>query len=249
MNPIPILGIPHLNRPDILRRCLDSIDYPVSRVVIVQNGKDEDMPSLDNLPHWIQNFTVIKHPNAGVAGSWNEIIKLFPAPYWMISNNDILFTPGALQRMAQAGDLQALLPTEYDNRPPAGFLFGYGFSCFIITAHGVMNCGTFDECYFPAYNEDTDMWRRATLLGIRMENVEGVCVKHGDHEHSGSMTVNSDAELMKKNARTHGGNHHYHFQKWGGHNGHEVFDHPFNDPNWPVWAWKFDPLIRRNQQW
>ena len=249
MNPIPILGIPHLNRPDILRRCLDSIDYPVSRVVIVQNGSDSDMPSLDGLPHWIQNLTVIKHPNAGVAGSWNEIIKFFPAPYWMISNNDIRFTPGALQRMAQAGDLQALLPSEYDGRQPAGMLYGHAASCFIITKHGVANLGLFDENIFPAYLEDCDMSRRATLLGIRCENVEGVCLQHGDEEHTGSTTVNSDPELREKNMRTHGGNFWYFAQKHGGHPGHETFATPFNDPNWPVWAWKFDPLHRANQQW
>jgi len=249
MNPIPILGIPHLNRPDILRRCLDSIDYPVSRLVIVQNGKDEDMPSLENLPHWIQNITVIKHPNAGVAGSWNEIIKLFPAPYWMISNNDILFTSGALQKMAQAGELQGQLPSEYDDRQPAGMLFGHAASFFVITVHGVMNVGTFDENCFPAYLEDCDWHRRANLLGVRTENVDGVCVKHGDHEHSGSMTVNSSAELMLKNKRTHGGNFWYYREKWGGENHQETYTRPFNDPHWPLWAWKFDPLHRANQQW
>ncbi len=249
MNPIPILGIPHLNRPDILRRCLDSIDYPVSRLVIVQNGKDEDMPSLENLPHWIQNITVIKHPNAGVAGSWNEIIKLFPAPYWMISNNDILFTSGALQKMAAAGDLQAWLPTEYDQRQPAGMLFGHAASFFVITEHGYNVVNGWDEGFYPAYLEDCDWHRRATLLGVRMENVEGVCVKHGDHEHSGSITVNSDAELMRKNGHTHKLNFEAYIRKWGGINGQEVFTHPYNDPNWPLWACKFDTRLRARQQW
>ena len=31
---IPVLGIPYFNRPDLLLRCLDSIDHPVGRVVL-----------------------------------------------------------------------------------------------------------------------------------------------------------------------------------------------------------------------
>jgi len=247
MNPIPILGIPHLHRPDILRRCLDSIDYPISRVVIVQNGRDEDMPSLDNLPHWIQNLTVIKHPNAGVAGSWNEIIKLFPAPYWMISNNDILFTAGALEKMAQAGDLQALLPSAYDQRQPAGMLYGHAASFFIITRHGVMNLGLFDENIFPAYLEDCDWSRRCDLSGGVRVNVPDTHARHGDDRFTGSCTIQSDPELHRKNGITHGRNFDYYRRKWGGLNGQETFSRPFNDPNWPIQHWLFSPAIRAVQ--
>lgn len=249
MEPIPVLGIPHLNRPDMLRRCIDSIDYPVSKLVIVQNGPDDAMPSLDNLRLTVHNVIVIKHPNAGVAGSWNEIVKLFPAPYWMISNQDIEFLPGALQKMADAAALQALLPTPYDNSPPAGMLFGHAASFFVVTRHGYDTVGGWDEELFPAYLEDCDWHRRATLLGVRVANVEGVNVRHGDDKLTGSVTVNSDEELKKKNARTHGGNFDYYRAKWGGVNGQEVFTHPFNDTSWPVWAWRFSTARRARQQW
>lgn len=118
--PIPVLGIPHFNRPDLLLRCLASIDYPVEHLVIIQNGEHKDMPPLVSVNHALEHLppdfkvgqsvenyvrpvkqlTVIQHPNAGVAGAWNEIIKLFPAAWWLISNNDIEFAPGDLGRLA-----------------------------------------------------------------------------------------------------------------------------------------------------
>ncbi len=37
---IPILAIPVLNRGDLLLRCIRSIDYPVGKLVIVNNGDE-----------------------------------------------------------------------------------------------------------------------------------------------------------------------------------------------------------------
>jgi len=36
--------------------------------------------------------------------------------------------------------------------------------------------------------------------------------------------------------------------KWGGLNELEVFKAPFNDPHWPIWAWRFDPAFRAQQK-
>ena len=92
---IPVLGIPYYNRKDLLLRCVASIDYPVETLVVVQNG-NEDLEMGIGIcllnPHLAKTRLVhIKHPNAGVAGAWNEIIKLFPARWWMLVNNDIEF--------------------------------------------------------------------------------------------------------------------------------------------------------------
>ncbi len=106
MRPIPVLGIPHYNRPDLLARCIASIDYPVDKLVIVYQGKEHHIDCRDGAfvgaPDCVKETILISHPNAGVAGAWNEIITLFPAPYWMISNNDIQFAPGDLKRMHEA---------------------------------------------------------------------------------------------------------------------------------------------------
>ena len=249
MNPIPVLGIPHYNRPDLLLRCVKSIDYPVKHLVIVANGLPSETPpdfvlrdTADR--NLVENVRVITHPNAGVAGAWNEIIKLFPAPWWLISNNDIEFAPGDLQKL---GDCVTATIGKLDQ--PGKIYGNHGASWFAITAHGVATVGLFDENIFPAYLEDCDWSYRADLLGVRRFTIEDVHARHGDDKFTGSATIMSDAGLRKKNHRTHGGNFDYYRLKWGGINEQETFKTPFNQLDWPVWAWKFDPAMRAKQQW
>jgi GT2 family glycosyltransferase len=254
MNTIPVLGIPHYNRPDLLARCIASIDYPVTLLVIINNGPA--VVSLDSIlaNEHIKNFHIIDHPNAGVAGSWNEIIKLFPAPWWMISNNDIMFGPGDLEKMAREADTLTgdwpVMQEFNEAMHRVGKLYGnHGASFFVITAYGVDKVGLFDENIYPAYLEDCDWSRRADLLGVTRVNVPDVDATHGKGNISGSSTVNSDPTLAKENARTHGGNFAYYERKWGGRNEHEIFPTPFNDPLWPVWSWRFETATRFIQQW
>jgi len=287
-NMIPVLGIPHFNRLDLLRRCIQSIDYPVDKLVIVDQGpvtatsprsslrsydqtswpsspkaerETGDQPeniqhSTFNAQHPIKETIIIRHPNAGVAGAWNEIIKLFPGDsghWWLIANDDIQFAPGDLQRMsAECGVWSA----------KCGILYGnHGASFFALTRYGVEKVGLFDENIYPAYLEDCDWSYRADLLGVRRMALPGCLAVHGGPRDahapssagegwlSGSCTVNSDPVLREKNMRTHGANFNYYRAKWGGINGQEQYKTPFNDPHWPVWAWKFDPEFRQRQQW
>src|SRR4051794_21870778 len=93
---IPVLGIPVLNRGDLLRRCLQSIDYPVELTVIVNNGDDAGVrntlhemvggslridssesrfsPLLYQRNDGSQVLVVTPETNLGVAASWNFIL-------------------------------------------------------------------------------------------------------------------------------------------------------------------------------
>lgn len=255
MNPIPVLGIPHYNRPDLTARCIASIDYPVEKLVIINNrtvsllDSEVDKAVLGNQAIEEHSYHLIELcMNAGVAGAWNEIIKLFPASWWLIVNNDIAFAPGDLAKMAEF--VQAQLDTPRWHDKPADMIYGnHGASWFAITAHGVATAGLFDENIYPAYLEDCDMSRRFDLLGLRRCDVPDVHAKHGDDEFSGSCTIMSDVDARAMNALTHGRNFDYYRAKWGGNNEQETFPTPFNDPNWPVWAWRFDPAFRAGNQW
>jgi GT2 family glycosyltransferase len=289
MKSIPVLGIPHYNRPDLLARCIASIDFPVDQLVIVQNGPAAEMvvfgdreilcrekvaPELretGRYPRLIKQATlqqncvrevrILQHPNAGVAASWNEIIQLFPASWWMIANNDIQFAPGDLEKMARA------VQTNLEQTPPQGLTIGeeaawrevnpivakwfgnHGASWFAITDYGIERVGLFDENFYPAYLEDCDWHYRAKLAGVVTSNVPEVQAVHGDGELTGSCTVNSDRELQIRNVQTHSRNFGYYEYKWGGRNGAEKHQHPYGEENLPVWAWKYFPRFRGEQQW
>jgi GT2 family glycosyltransferase len=268
MKAIPVLGIPHYNRPDLLARCIASIDYPVDRLVIVQNGAradfigktsysvESEIKHVINPSGHIHDVIHIRHPNAGVAGSWNEVIKLFPAPFWMLVNNDIQFAPGDLSFMAERAQYHSE-PHEFSNAPtdpPSGIVYGnHGASWFVVTAYGIKQVGLFDENLYPAYLEDCDWSYRADRLDVRRITVAGLKSIHGTatdgaDQTKGSCTIHSDERLAKANQRTHGRNFEYYREKWDGINGEEKFKTPFNDPHWPLWAWKFEPGMRERQQ-
>ena len=248
--PIPVLGIPFYNRPDLLRRCLESIDYRVERIVIVDQGP---MGVPTDLLRWAavefnQRLQHLYHPNAGVAGAWNEILKLFPARWWMLVNNDIQFAPGDLCKMSGRVEYDLTFGRE------AGVYYGnHGASWFAITDACIAGAGLFDENIYPAYLEDCDYAHRMKLLGIPAENIPGLGALHGNgHDAAdtsqGSRTIQSDPELRRKNGITHGRNFEYYRAKWGGSNGEERYTHPFNDPKIPAWAWSFQPGRRALQK-
>jgi len=227
------MAVPFLNRRDLLLRCVASIDFPVERLVIIQNGTEDG--TVDPPPS-VLNWTLIRHPNAGVAASWNEAITLFPADYWLLVNNDIEFAPGDLAKFHH----------DITNDPALGCLYGnHGASWWGVTEMGYNTVGAFEQALWPAYLEDTEWAYRADLLGVKRATVHGLTSKHGDAKATGSCTIMSDPELRRKNGITHGKGFEFYKKKWGGINGQEVFKHPFNDPSIPIWACRPDTRIRR----
>ena len=99
---IPCMIVPILVGPDILRRMLDTIDYPIKKLIIIDNGDALRASSGWPVEH-VQSTKVIKMPaNLGVAGSWNLGIKATPfAPWWLITNFDVEWPAGSLRRFAE----------------------------------------------------------------------------------------------------------------------------------------------------
>ena len=108
---IPVLAIPVLNRYDLLDRLIDSIDYSVKEIFIINNGKEKYIPKNKNF-----NVRVIDLPsNLGVAGSWNLAIKLYPhLKYWCFSSADSIFEKGEFKKMVDLSSSDKLcLSTHY----------------------------------------------------------------------------------------------------------------------------------------
>lgn len=244
---IPVLGIAFYNRLDLLERCLQSIDYPVNNLVVIDNSPTGEaaylsMAARENIRTWARTFRLVRHcgANAGWAGSCNEIIKLFPAPWWLLVNNDIAFFPNDLRRTFAAAE----------HNPEAAALFGnHGSSWWVMTCRGASKVGLLDENFYPCYLDDCDWCYRAKLAGEKLVNIGEVNATHGDERTTGSCTIHADEDLRRQNHRTHGRNFDYYREKWGGVNDAEVFQHPFNNPALPVTFWTFRPEFRARQQW
>ena len=74
---IPVIGFATLKRFDLAQRLLDSIDYPVEHLVIVDNsGSGIWNPEK---PDWVANMWIIRVPfGLGLVGAWNLVVKSTP---------------------------------------------------------------------------------------------------------------------------------------------------------------------------
>jgi hypothetical protein len=202
--PLPLLGVPILNRPDLLQRMLESLDHPVDTLAIVDNsrGSRAEGPVRELLERLEREGypgiarVVVARPfgNAGVAASWNLILRAFPsAPLCLLINNDVVLAPGVLQQA-----LQHLNATEPQLMPllPAP----QQFSAFLLTALCWNRLGLFDPGFHPAYCEDLDYRDRlrADPIVQWLELPELQALMAGQNT-AASATITSDADFASRN--------------------------------------------------
>ena len=223
MSYVPVLGVPILNRPDLLDKMLDSIDVTVGQIIVVDNGGVvSDRPP---------THVIRPGRNLGVAASWNLIIKSAPrAAWWFLPNFDVEFHPGDLARLAEHMDSVggvALLPT---------------FEAFALTSEAVERVGWFDENFHPAYFEDNDFDYRCRLSGVSLIGLPA------STRHEASATIRSSSTFSLENARTYPANAAYYQRKWGGPQHQEVYTTPFNEGG-DHRSWRLDISRLADQSW
>lgn len=182
---IPVLGFATLSKFDMAQRLLDSIDYPVENLVIVDNsGKREFKPKVDS--SLIKETWMIQVPHGlGANGAWNLIIKSTPfAPYWVIPNDDSWFEAGALEAIAKGVDTEAFNFVQVN---PV-------WSCVVPSEGSVRRAGLWDEAFHPIYFDDDDYEWRMKKLGIRFNHIPAVV------HHDNSSTLKSG--YQKQNDKT-----------------------------------------------
>jgi GT2 family glycosyltransferase len=188
------LIVPVLNRYDLLQRMLDSVDVPVDHLLIIDNGLGTDTLELSDK---FAKVTHLRMPaNLGVAGSWNLGIKSFPyAHRWFIVSNDVVFQPGALEKLSEARRDEITLTADAPH-----------WQAFALGDEAVTDLGLFDECgFYPAYFEDNDYMRRAEFAGVNIRKLDI------DLHHDNSSTIK--AGYQSKNDKTFFANQRYYQSK------------------------------------
>jgi GT2 family glycosyltransferase len=197
---IPVLIIPVLNRFDLLHKALESIDYPIDEILIINNsGKSYNTEVLPKKFSHLNIRTLDMPSNMGISGSWNLGIKCYPhAKYWMISSADTSFLPGSLERFANESGTNRFVKSSA------------AYSCFSLGEEIVRVVGLFDEYIYPAYFEDNDYEDRMIEAGLAYQiSNAGIPVD----DSGGSMTIKSDERLMNKNHETFVRNQDYYEKK------------------------------------
>ena len=194
------LIVPVLNRYDLLQRMLDSLDYPVKHLLVIDNGASGVLEDIElHVPDCVEHTTYLPMPaNLGVAASWNLGVKLFPYDdRWFIVSNDVQFKPGALERLSEARTDSITLSGMF----PRWQAFCLGYEA--VRRLG----GLADESFFPAYFEDKDLERRAVRFDVPVVQMDIPMV------HDNSSTIKSDPFLQQKNSNTFSNNQEHYSNK------------------------------------
>jgi GT2 family glycosyltransferase len=202
------LGIPTINRSDLLLEALETYDktWIDRHIYIVDNG-DQDIPSKNP---WVK----IHRPgvNLGVSASWNWVLKkAFENGYTHVAilNDDIVWD-------------QSIRKIEsFIQKNPAGFYsFGGTWCCFVLSYETFLTVGGFDEGFYPAYFEDNDYCYRCRLAAIPrvIDPIFSPTV------YRNSMTIEKDSNLNQNFDR----NKKLFINKWGGEPGQEKYLFPYN---------------------
>lgn len=203
-----IVGIPTLNRYDLLENCIGSIfngSIKPTKVIVIDNGGKYQATRPNVEVH-------SQRRNLGVAASWNVLHRIsIPAPI-IICNDDIEFGKDSLAVLMGCSD-SFVVPAEDE----------IGWSCFK-QSHSLWNTvGPYDETFYPAYFEDNDYRYRMKLAGIYATHVPcGI-----KHTKSSTVSKMSDYEIHCLN-KAWKNNEEYFAMKWGGLPYQETYIIPFN---------------------
>lgn len=204
------LGIPTINRLDLLQEALDVYEplWAERPVFIIDNGS-QDVPKTP----WYQ--VEVSEMNKGVAESWNWLIQhLFDegCSHAVIMNDDIICNK------------PAELIEEFIAAFPGGFYKGsqiaMDWSVFIIAKSTFESVGPFSDLFYPAYFEDNDYEYRMKLADtpvIATNFLDPVVFRN-------SQSIAKDPSLNVNFIR----NSEKYVEKWGGPPRNEVFKTPYN---------------------
>ena len=234
---VPTLGLDL----SLLDRLAASVDYPVSRKLVFNNGEPGACDAFrEKHPDWFVKES--DTGNKGVADSWNMCPKLFPEhPTWLIMNDNAYFLPGYLEQICKCAD-------EHETEPIMHLNSSNAYYCFVWTQRGLKEFGEFDANLWPAYYEDNDMRVRHRLKGYH-----GYCyaieslppLPHGKPKSGG---MNYGAMLQGCGLL----NRLYWFYKWGNQNFEEAkYETPYKDQRLTVdqWVWRPEERATRKAIW
>lgn len=205
---IPVLGFATLSRFDLASRLLDSIDYPVEHLVIVNNSGTKSWQP--KKPDLVKNLWHIEVPfGLGLVGAWNLIVKTTPhSPYWVLVNDDAHFETGALSVIAR--DAQPETLSFLDITP--------SWSGIVLGDKVVEKVGLYDERLYPLYFDDDDYQRRIQNAGFVIQHIEAKL------HHDNSSTLQSG--YQERNNKSFQANNRL-FQS-------KVVDNDYSEGNWSL---------------
>ena len=222
MNNVFAIGIPTLNRADLLNPVLKkyAADFPNTKIYVVDNG-NQDIDFFNSAPSLGKITKIPMLDNIGVAASWNFIChQCFSSDKGLDSHatENILFLNDDIYLGKKEAHILGLIDKYKDD----DFIIGEkGWCSFILPKKTYEKIGEFDEGFWPAYFEDGDYRYRMQLEGMSYitSPVLTPVYFRESMTRAKDPTLNQYFDANKKR----------YYEKWGGLPEQESFDYPFNN--------------------
>ena len=220
-----ILGVPTLNRYDLLSRLIASAERgrckPGAYFIVDNGGKFEEhastMPGVAAaLARDVPVDVLSPGRNLGVAASWNAMLDRAGTDPLAIANDDVELGEDALLALTRALGAHDFVIAE---GPPGA----NGWCLFAQTPRCTAIVGPYDENFFPAYYEDSDYDQRLSRAGIAVHR------EPASLRHEGWATMQVDPTIRSGQQQSA----EYFRKKWGAmpYEPEKLFREPFNgDP-------------------
>lgn len=210
--------------PDRTAVCLRSLKVNPRDIIVVDNS----VHGID-LPFPVSKRVHLKR-NLGVARAWNIGVKTVlddpEETHLIICSQSVVFGRHGGRDLKNSIAAADEWGCEY---------VGMGWHLNTFSRHFLETFGYFDENFFPAYFEDTDALYRMGLLGIPSPrengrsrpyfNIDASCNVDGGAIQDGKADINFT--MLRS----------YYRAKWGGEQGEEKFERPFNQPDIDINWW------------
>jgi hypothetical protein len=204
-----LIGIPYVNRNDLLWRALESVKPHWKQTLVIANCGD------DAFSYPIGVSVLFPPVPLTATQSINTIIqrgKESACPFVIFMHSDAEAVDGAADKLIEAAE---------NAEGKWGVLFTHYDSMVAFNMKAVADVGLWDT-NFSGYFSDCDYYRRMRLAGWECRDT-GIYVKH-----EGSATIRSDPKLGFLNRVTFNLYKQYYISKWGGDSGEEKWEKPWD---------------------
>ena len=216
-----LLGIPYVNRPDLLRRALASVADAWPEPILVDNSEPGDL--ILQAQSWPAE--IVRLPGVSPL-SFSQSMNLLQSlalerkcPAWFFMHSDA----EADQRIADC--LVREVKAARQRRRRWGAIFTHYDTFCAFNTCALVEVGPWDV-NLPQYFADNDYYYRLRLAGYRLTDLKLDVV----HHEGGSCTLKNDAKRQLLNYVTFPLYEKYYQAKWGGLPHHEIFKRPFDSP-------------------
>jgi|GEM_PF-1008850 len=212
-----IVGIPYLNRIDLLQEAIDSIKAYWDNLVLIDNSGRKELATQSLGKDFLIIEPIVPLTFSQSQNAFISIANEKACDFYMYMHNDAVADKETPEKLLE------LIQQLFETKRNWGAVFTNHDTLAAYNMEAVRNVGQYDPV-LPSYFTDCDYYRRIILNGYEMINTDLNVI----HQNGGSNTINSDYMVKLSHNETFMLYRRYYLSKWGGDPGRELYTIPFN---------------------